>query len=199
MIKSPFFVTQDFISPLQCETIINSLTPYQGSDSIFSIDVNVLSDFVTDELISLHYDTLSDYYDVNVENFETPLVFKYEGCGYKSGCDGYSYLHQKWVRTRPRDISCMIFLNETNLEPPFDNQFEIFGGKIDFPQHQFGFNHNRGALVCHPSTPHFIHEMRPVTIGAAYIMKWYIKTETIYIHDPKLFEGDYTEWFKEIG
>lgn len=183
------------MSPLSCENIIN--VKEHLFDNAYHLPEDVLNYFFNQYILPLE-DTLREYYDINIDGYEQPVVLEYENDGYSDGCDAFTYINQKWLKTKDRDLSYVLFLSEYQSSPNFDLDYEIYGGKVEFPQHNFGFNHQRGTLIVYPSTPHFIHHMNKITIGKAHIMRWYAKSSEPYSYDHSKFPGDYTTWFKDF-
>ncbi len=85
-----------------------------------------------------------------------------------------------------------------NDQPPFDKEFEVFGGKLEFLQHNFGFNPRRGLGVIFPSDPHFLNLTSSIEYGELYQIRFQLQTETMFLYKPEEFPGDYSVWFKDI-
>jgi hypothetical protein len=91
-----------------------------------------------------------------------------------------------------------LFLTDYNDKPPFDEDYEVFGGKLEFPQHQFGFNPQRGTLIAFPSEPHFINMVSSILVGSLYLTKFHIATKSPLLYDPNKFPGNYNTWLREF-
>src|SRR4051812_18328511 len=64
---------------------------------------------------------------------------------------------EMWEKTLDRDLSIVYFLNDD-----FD------GGELYFPVLDLLIKPQSGTLVCFPSDHHFVHGVKPVTLGHRY-------------------------------
>jgi hypothetical protein len=152
----------------------------------------------TQQLQQLIIDKVEHYYNVECDSTIKHSVLEWYPSGYKEPkfkSENSEYLREKWVKVRDNDFTCVIMLNDYQDTPPIDDDYEIYGGKIEFPQHGFGFNNKVGTLVVFPSGPHFINAVAPVNMGNLKIAKFYVKTKSLYLYQPSDFPGDYTNWF----
>lgn len=108
------------------------------------------------------------------------------------------FMNGKWLRTRGRDFSGVLFLSDYQDTPPFEQEYEVYGGKLEFAQHKFGFNPKRGTLVVFPSDPHFINVTANILAGDLYQARIHIAAQAPYLYYPQNFPGDYTKWFNSI-
>lgn len=108
------------------------------------------------------------------------------------------YQNGKWFRVKDRDLTCVLFLSDYQDKPPFDDEYEVYGGKLEFPQHGFGFNPQRGTLVVFPSVPQFVNGIAPILAGSLYLAKFHFATKTPLMYDPRKFPGNYTTWLREF-
>jgi len=204
-VKSPFIIIQRFISPLTCERIIECLPrvmpPTRHPDeeapikAVFKeLGVQYLQLPILEVIpkIESHFNTpVKNLDDTYIEWFGPNAIDKLE-------CDNSDYISGRWTRSHNRDFSGVIFLNDYNNNVPFDNSYEVYGGKLEFPQHGFSFQPQRGTLIVYPSGPHFINYNTEIKFGDLYQVRFYLQTQSIYLHSPADFPGDYTEWFKGV-
>ena len=213
MVKSPFIVIQRFISPLTCERIIACLpnmsitteTKYNPTTKVFADSPPIKA--VYKELGTQYLQLpilgvvplIESHFNVHYKNLED-ISIEWFGAGAqdKLKCDNSSYVNGRWNRSALRDFSGVIFLNDYNNSIPFDNSYEVYGGKLEFPQHGFSFQPQRGTLIAYPSGPHFINYNTEIKFGDLYQVRFYIETNGFYLHSPADFPGDYTEWFKGV-
>jgi len=203
--KSPFLVYQDFISPKQCEVIVDDLGFYHP-------DTNVDGDPI--KMMRHHDDHEEDLF--NRWQKLVPIVFDHFGAGYRGTekmqfefraegtvsepeCGSSQYLRKKWVRTKDRDFTAILFLSDYSDAAPFDTDYEVYGGKLEFPQHGFGFNPERGTLIVFPAGPHFIHANAAVVAGDLHQVKFHVAAMMPYLHQPIDFPGDYKSWFNDLS
>lgn len=203
--KSPFLVKQEFISPLLCEDIVDMLeltVPDIDLEEhpLRTVRMNERAELILFDYIEQIIPEIEDYYDLEYKGTEQ-MVFEWytEECdGYEPHCENSSYIQKKWMRTKDRDLTGVIFLSDYQERVPFDNDFEVYGGKLEFAQHGFGFNPQRGTLIIFPSVPHFINNTTEVLAGDLYQVRFHIAAQTPYAYNPKLFPGDYRTWFNEV-
>lgn len=203
--KSPFMVFRNFLSPKACEEIVDSLgfyTPDTNSDGdpIVMDRYNEEYEAVIFEKIQDVIPTLTEHYDFEYRGTES-VTFEYHAQGTKPTphSENSNYIRKKWVRTKDRDITAVLFLSDYNHNVPFDSDYEVYGGKLEFPQHGFGFNAERGTLIVFPSGPHFINANADIVYGDLHLARIHIAAQQPYLYDPKLFPGDYRSWFKDMG
>ncbi len=203
-VKSPFLIIQDFVSPLLCEQIIDDLEAYEPDVDVHGKPVKAIRsneqyEAILFEKLQTVIPTIEMHYGITYKGTES-INFEWipqEAHG-DPICENSSYLRKQWLRTRERDLSAMLFLCDYQDKVPFDSDYEIYGGKFEFPQHSFGFNAQRGTLVVYPSDPHFINVNAPVTYGDLFQVRMQITATAPFIYNPKDFPGDYRTWFKEF-
>lgn len=130
---------------------------------------------------------------------------KFEFTRLEAGCPGIAphgenctFLNGKWAQVKPFDLTCYIALNDTNSKVPFDEQFEVYGGKYQFINHAFGFMPERGTLIVHPSSPHFVNAHNEVRHGTLTFVKFHLVSDNPVLYQPSDYPGDYTTWFKGL-
>lgn len=202
--KSPFQIFPEFVSPLMCEEIVDALdfgtpdTDNKGgnvSSSKFNEDYEMV---LFEEFVKIKPQIEQHYSIAHKATCETRFDWYPEGSTGKLVCESAEYLRKKWVRVRDRDLSCLVFLSDWNDTPNFDDDYEVYGGKIEFPQHGFGFNAQRGTMIVYPSGPHFINTVTQVQAGNLHIAKFHIKSAVPYLYNPADFPGDYRSWFVDV-
>lgn len=199
--KSPFLVVEELLSPLQCEQIIEDLDLLfpdvdQNDNPIKKIVFNETAEAMIYEKVSPLFPQIEQYYNIQYKGTEQISFEWYPE--YSKGdfaCENSRYLRKKWVRTENRDLTSIIFLCDYQPTVPFDNDYEVYGGKLEFPQWGFGFNPRRGTMVIYPSDPHFINITTTIQAGELYQARIHIAAERPFIFDPKQFPGDYKVWF----
>jgi hypothetical protein len=202
--KSPFYIVGEFISPLLCESIIDAVNftvPDKDREGHY-IKTSKTSDSAEEvlyERLQLVVPELMAHYSQIYKGTER-MQFEWfpEGSEGTFVCENSEFLRQKWLRVRPRDFTGILFLSDYQDNPPFDNDYEVYGGKLEFAQHSFGFNPTRGTLVVFPSDPHFINITSPVQVGDLYQVRIQLATNQPYLYNPRDFPGNYTTWFKTL-
>ena len=202
--KSPFIVVPNFISAKQCEQIVDDLGFYHADTNADGDPIKMMrhhelhEEWLFERWQQLQPDALQ-YYDAQYRGTEH-FQFEYltQGVSCKPTCDNSQYINKKWVRTKDRDFTGIVFLTDYNENVPFDSDYEVYGGKLEFPQHQFGFNPIRGTLIMFPAGPHFIHANAPIIAGDLFQAKFHVAATVPYLYQPADFPGDYKTWFKDL-
>lgn len=205
MSKSPFLVVENFLSPKQSDQIVDVLnieepdTDPQGNP-IKTIRFNHHCESIVFDKIEDIKEAVEQYYGFGWKG-TTAMTFEFhpEDCanGMQPECSNSIYVNNKWLRNKNRDFTGFIFLSDYNDggAEDFDPQFEVYGGKLQFPQHRFSFNPQRGTMVIFPGGPHFIHSISKIMAGDLFFVKFHIVADTPWLYDPKNFPGNYTTWF----
>lgn len=200
-IKSPFLVVQDFVSPQTCEDIVDMLelhAPDVDKDDkpILTIRTNETVEQVIYERFLQIQPQIEQYYNIEYRGMER-INFEWypQGSMGEHHSENASFLRGKWLRTKQRDLTAVLFLSDYQEAEAIELEFEVYGGKLEFPQHKFSFNPTRGTLVIFPSDPHFINITTPVFVGDLYQARLQIAAKNMYIYNPQEFPGNYTMWF----
>lgn len=202
--KSPFYVIQDFISPLLCEELIDLCdfnvpdTDREGNEIKTTRTCEPAENIIYERLLRVLPD-IQSYYDIQYKGTER-IAFEWfpEGCQGQFVCENSEHLRGKWLRVRNRDLSAVLFMTDYQEKVPFEQEFEAYGGKLEFVQHQFGFQPNRGTLIVFPSDPHFINITSRLLAGDLYQARIQMVAKAPYIYNPLDFPGDYRVWFKPL-
>lgn len=199
--KSPFFVVQDFVSPQTCEDIVDTLefvTPDVDKDDneVLTIKTNEAAEQVIYERFLNILPQIEEYYGIDYKGMER-INFEWfpQGSMGEHHAENANFLRGKWLRTRQRDLTAVLFLSDYQEAEAIELEFEVYGGKLEFPQHKFSFNPTRGTLVIFPSDPHFINITTPVVVGDLYQARIQLAAKNMYIYNPQEFPGNYTMWF----
>lgn len=199
--KSPILIYREFVSPLTCENIVDDLNFTFPDKDVNGKPIKTFKHNEDHEL------SLFKRLKTIVPHFEEHFEFSYRGtermyfehyatnCKIEPQCDNSSFVKKKWVRTRDRDISAVLFLSDYQDTPQFDTDYEVYGGKLEFPQHGFGLKPERGTLIVYPSAPHFINLFSPIFAGELNVVRIYMAAKMPYLYNPAKFPGDYTTWF----
>ena len=202
--RTPFIVVQDFISPKQCEIIVDDLGYYEPDTDEEGTPLKMqrshdASEKIIYDKFRLLIPALEQYYGFQHRGTEH-VSFEYMTPGVKpdAACDNAKWVNKKWVKTKDRDFSACLFLSDYQDKVPFDNDYEVFGGKLEFLQHKFGFNPERGTLIIYPSGPHFINAFADIAYGELYVAKFYVAAMEPWLYQPSEFPGNYLSWFENL-
>lgn len=202
--KSPFVVYQEFLSPLMCEEIIDLMdvtTPDVDKDGypLPSLRHNDKGEQIIFERFQRLFKGVDQYYNVEYRGTEKMLFEWYpQGSKSKMVCDSCDFIGKKWVRSRDRDITSVLFLSDYNESAGFDSLYEVYGGKLEFPNHNFGFNPERGTLIMFPSTPHFVNAVSPILAGDSFQVRIHMATQSPFLYQPGDFPGNFLSWFPNL-
>jgi len=199
--KSPFLIVEELLSPKLCEQIIDDLQYYVPDTDDEDTPIKMSRHHEPSE--SIIYEHIKPF----IPQFEQHYNFKHrgtelmnfefhaEGVEHEVVCDNSSYIKKKWARTKDRDFTAVVFLVDYQDQPPFDSDYEVYGGKLEFPQHNFGFTPSRGTMIVYPSGPHFLNAFSNIIAGDLFVAKTHFAAEVPYFHDPASYPGDYKTWF----
>ena len=200
--KSPFFVSEEFLSPLLCEDILDLVdftVPNTDKDgnNVITLKSSQQAEMIIFERLQHLMPTIEQHYDVLYKGTE-PMKFEWIPPGAEStmGAENSAYVRGKWLRVKPADLTAIIFLSDYQNKAEFESEYEVYGGKLEFPQHQFGFNPVRGTLIVFPSDPHFINQSVQVHMGDLYQVRIQIVCKNPLYYQPNKFPGNYTTWFQ---
>jgi hypothetical protein len=207
MEKSPFLVIKNFLTPLFAENIINTLElnyPMEDKDGNFLKTV-MPNQLVEMRVLPLLEDLLpiaEQYYGFKTKGI-LPFKFEWYVENFKvESAKNLSFFYDtptaRWKRISDIGFTGVIFLNDYNDEDPIDLDFEVYGGKLEFPSHAFGFNPQRGTLILFPECQHFANATSSIKMGELLQIRFHIVPEIPYKYDPNNFKGNYTTWFKNI-
>ncbi len=210
MIRSPFFVIEDAVSPAKCELIVQQLglkVPSVGEDGKPLKHERLVKDAemvaYIQEAIQSSLSEMQERYGASIKNFETPLFQQYfenpERPAEIHGCENSKFLRKKWVKVKDVDLVGYLWLKDFNSGVPLDPRYETYGGKLEFPAYDFSLVPQRGTMVFFPAGPHFITATSPVLVGSLELIKVGIKLHTDsgepWLYQPTNFPGSYQEWF----
>lgn len=202
--KSPFLVIQNFISPKVCEQIVDGLEFYTPDmdpegNPIKMYKFNEKYEQVVFERFQPLIPKIMEHYDA-VYRGTTQITFEYlaEGTASEPICENSQYIRKKWTRTKDRDFTAVLMLSDYNENVPFDSDYEVYGGKLEFPQHGFGFQPERGTLIVYPSGPHFINANAAIEYGDLFQARIHVCSQAPYMYNPQNFPGNFTNWFNDL-
>lgn len=201
MKKSPFVVLPELLSPLQCEMMVDSMNLTIPQ---FDEDDNVKPLVLINELMEMRLadatlqlcDIIDDHYDVSVKSVSKHRFIWYpeEYSDKKVICDNSKFMDGSWVRKNKYDFSAIIFLSDYNENPKFDDFYEVYGGRVQFPTFDFSFMPQRGHLIIYPSSDNFMYNISDVKAGDLNIIQVFFQCDEPYEHDYTKFENNYKQW-----
>jgi hypothetical protein len=114
------------------------------------------------------------------------------------GCENSKYVRKKWVMDKDVDLVGFIWLKDYHDSVPLDSRHEVFGGKLEFPAHQFSLVPERGTLVIFPAGPHFITAISNIMLGDLYQIKLNINLKNgagaRWFYQPQNHPGKWQDW-----
>lgn len=204
MSHSPFHVVEDFISPKQCELLVQRLglrTPNIAENGQpLKYERHVPADLgggILSELDALT-PLLERRYNGTIAGEPTLMFQQYwenpKAPAEGMGCENSVYRRKKWERVKNVDLVGFLWLKSFHNAVPLDPRFETYGGKLEFPAYNFSLTPVRGTLVVFPATPHFVTAMSHIMVGSLEQIKVGIRLKD-WQYDPSFYPGSYQEWF----
>lgn len=203
MSNIPFFIVKDFISPLACERIIDDLR-------VLKTRPNIGQNGIPKKMVlmnKLNSIRLAQTFDPYVTELEKHFNFEYRGTHDISfewfpesskveppKSDGYAKNKDGWTRYKEMDFIGIVWLNDYNEVAPFDPEYEVYGGKLEFPTFDISFNPARGTLIVFPCAPNFVYTVSGVQIGSLTQAKFVIRATTPYSFEKENFNCNPKEW-----
>ncbi len=191
------------MSPKACEQVVDMLGLYTPDTDAHGRPIKMFrykedAELIVFKHLQPHIPRIMEYYATAYQGTETiQFEFFAEGIEPEPVCENSDYLKtkKKWMRTKNRDVSAILFLYDYNDDPPFDSDYECYGGKLEFPQHGFSFVPQRGTLIVYPSSPHFINATSRIDYGEMVQARIHMASQFPFLYDPTQFPGDYRTWF----
>jgi hypothetical protein len=202
--KSPFYVIEEFVSPLLCEELLDACdftVPDSDKDGRYVKTTKTCerAEAIVYERLLLALPEIQAHYQMVYKGTER-VKFEWHPQGSQGEflCENSTFLRGKWLRDKQRDLTGILFLSEYQDNIPFEEDYEVYGGKLEFVQHKFGFNPKRGTLIVFPSDPHFINITTQILAGDLFQARIQMAAKTPYIYNPQQFPGNYTTWFAPL-
>jgi hypothetical protein len=195
-------IFEEALSPLQCELLVQDasfLFPDidKSNRPVLTAKHTPLAHSVVTKFLDSKKQEIEAYYGcVIIDTEPTRVLWADSTVVPIPVCDNSSRFKGNWIRIHNRDVTAVVFLADFNDAPPFDSDFEVYGGKMEFPTYGFGFNPKRGTMIIYPCDPHFTHVFSPVDVGDMYATKTFISFETPLLFQPTDFPGTYLDWLK---
>lgn len=216
MAQSPFFIKQDFLSPTevsQVRELVKLQFPDTGPDGYPIMTERTPEGgqkFIFKKLESL-IPQIESHYGLRHRGFD-PCAFQQFPAGMKGPTlsprtDSHHFSRKKWVRVSDKSLTGFIWLVDANSRPPFNPESQVSGGKLEFPQYNFGFDAQAGTLVLFPATPYFVYAMSPIAAGTLNVIKitesaFDQRGDFIWSYDPAKYplagKNPLEVWFKEF-
>lgn len=205
--KSPFIIRPDFLSPLTCEKMLadlNNTMPNMDADgNLLKIEKYNLA--WEQDIVDRFQDVkpeIEDRYDCIYRGLEKPLFQVYpenaKTPAEPPGCENSRYIRKRWVKVKDIDLVGFIWLKDYNGNVPLDPAHEVFGGKLEFPAHNFSLVPQRGTLVMFPAGPHFITVISPILYGSLPQIKLTVSVKTRedghWFYQPTAHPGKWQDW-----
>lgn len=172
-LKSPFFVVEDFLSPLQCDRLISLNKVVNGGTCIrhlnegqFSVVSNSLTDY-SEQICERYGAELSTDIKLLFQQFEENASRP----ALSPQVEGWESLRRKWTKTKNIDLVGFIPLKSYCDSLPIDLNFEVYGGKLEMLNFNFSILPERGSLILMPAAPNFIHAISPINFGSFEMVK----------------------------
>lgn len=199
--KNPFTIVEEFLSPIEAEDMVFDVefdTPNVDHEDRVQVTFKTcelvekqLADMVVDLVPSLE-----EYYGFEYAGMTRP-IFEWlnPSTHIPTHAENSEFMDGKWVMTKQRALTGVLFLSDAVDGHALDPEYEVFGGKLEFMNHNFGFMPQRGTLVLFPSGPHFLNATSHVKMGNLYQVRFHLVSQDPFVYQPANFPGNYTTWF----
>ena len=208
-VKSPFLVYQEFLSPKQCQEIVDMVKINKPDTDAAGFPTKMDRYHADAEAkIFAKFKTLvpeiEAHYGLKYKGTES-LVFQQfpegmKGLAEQPHCENSQYLRKKWVKVKDRDLTAILWLKDYHDKVPLDPRHEVYGGKLEFPAYNFSLQPQRGTLLVYPAGPHFITATTPVLVGNLNAVRFHIASDSTdgpWLYQPANFPGTWDQWFQE--
>lgn len=205
MIKSPFIILKDLLSPLECENLLstldidepNRLTDGKPIKTILSVPVfqNRLWNRMEN-----YFDFIENYYNVNILEIANVELEWYPESAQDEvpRCENSIYSNNDWRIINDFDFTMILFLKDYNNSTDFDIDFECYGGRLEMSNHGFSFNPTRGTAIIFPSNQYFINRTETPTYGDCFQIRTHLICDKRFEYNKTDFEGNYKVWFDKL-
>lgn len=205
MIKSPFLILENFMSPMECENLLSSIDVvipnYDRNDDPIKtvLKLPLFRQRVWNRLES-YFDIIENYYNIEIESLSgVDLEWYPELCVEESPrCENSIYNGKKWTITNDHDFTIIVFLKDYNQSQDFDEEFECYGGQLEMTNHGFSINPRRGTAVIFPGNQYFINKTQSPKYGDAFQLRTNIICSNRFVYNKDLYRGNYSIWFKGL-
>lgn len=198
MIKSPFLIIRDFLSPLECEEMLSlfDIAPGSKEPEKMILSSPLYQDRIWTYLESC-FDDIESYYNVEIKHVEGVDFELYpENCiEDKQRCENSLFINGKWSLVNRYDFTVVIFLKDYCNDKDLDPDYECYGGQLEMINHRFKFTPERGTAVIFPSNQYFINKTTPSKFGDVCQARTHITCFKIFDYNPNNYQGNYSSWF----
>ena len=205
-IKSPFYVIQGLVPEARCVELAQTLRVEPTNDQDGNpIPIGRHQTTIGQELFELfkpHIPDVCEHYGINYRGTEEFIFQQFPVTNGQPAetphCENAVYKRKRWIRINDRDLTGIIWLKDYAEAPPFDTKKHIYGGKLEFPVYNFGFQPQIGTCVIFPSCERFISLTSSIQVGELQLAKFHVAGEGVWLYDPDKFPGDFRSWFSQI-
>lgn len=204
--KSPFFVIQGLVPEQRCLEIAKELRveptlDEEGNPTPMGRHNTALSHELF-EYLKPNIPHITEHFGITYRGTEE---FQFQQFPVTNGqpaeqphCENAVYKRKRWIRINDRDLTGVIWLKDYADAPPFNIERHVYGGKLEFPVYNFGFQPQIGTCVIFPSSERFISVTSSIQVGELQLAKFHITGEGVWLYDPEDFPGDFRTWFADV-
>ena len=205
--KSPFLVFQNLISPDECaelsnqvrvEPIKNDLEEFQSSERFHDESEKFIFNKIRPIIpkIEEHFTNFTYRGTEKIRFQQFPVTNG--NPAEQPHCENAVYKRKKWLKVKDRDLTGILWLKDYQDKPPFYLESQVYGGKLEFPVYNFGFQPQQGTLVIYPACERFISLTSAILVGELVCARINMAAEGIWLYDPLLYPGDFRAWFTDV-
>lgn len=212
-IKSPFLIFPEFLSPKvvsQITDLVRFIEPAVDKDGypMVSTMTHETAEQLIYQRLQSELETIANHFNVDIKGIHH-MTFNScpeggKGAAEAPHCENSHYTKRKWVKVKDIDLTAVLWLKDFQDRTPLDPRIEVYGGKLEFPIYNFGFQPQRGTMVVYPAGPHFISATSQVLVGSLEYVRINFTvrvkdSEQIWLYQPENFKGDIRSWFADVG
>lgn len=204
--KSPFYVIQGLVPEQRCIELAQFLRveptlDQDGTPTPMGRHHNATGQELFG-LLKPHLEGIAEHFGIKYRGTEEFIFQQFPVTNGQPAeqprCENAVYKRKRWIRINDRDLTGIIWLKDYADAPPFDMTKHVYGGKLEFPVYNFGFQPQIGTCVIFPSSERFISLTSSIQVGELQLAKFHIAGEGVWIYDPETFPGDFREWFSDV-
>jgi hypothetical protein len=205
-IKSPFLVIQDILDHSSCIKIAQSVRvqAIKDNEGVFQ-PVQRHHDscgLKVTEAIKPYISYIERYFDFKYKGIDEMIFQQYPptngALAEEPHCENAVYKRKRWMRIKDCDLTGLIWLKNYNDAPPFNMREHVYGGKLEFPSYQFGFQPQAGTMVIYPASENFISLTSPIQVGELQAVRFNIYSVDKWEYDKTKYPGDFRTWFMHV-
>lgn len=211
MIRSPFLTFQYLLDSKFCDDVaravrVEPLLTEEGVPEAMERHYVPLEGEIFSKIQPL-IPQIESHYGIKYRGTEHLIFQQFPATGKQAEpphCENAVFKRKKWIKVKDRDLTAIIWLKDYQDAPPFDQETQVLGGKLEFPVYNFGLQPQKGTMVVYPANERFISLTTAVLVGELQCIRLHIaggigeNGEGVWLYQPADFPGDFRTWFSDV-